>query len=215
MKTLNIDKKQILILTNLKLIDWLDILSRIILDVNISLNNADRLFENKYPNEESIVSHGFFKHHYYQLWFICTIQLSKLVTAKKNQKYNLHFLLNELMKEKLDAQLLDLIARNKSLPFQSPYKSLKDFEESIAEYKKKLKRHSVIIKKITRSRNQLYAHRDKGAKPEELNLDQVRDLLNTCIEIYNGIRGGFYNVSVDFSYTEDWSIDHVIKKCSE
>jgi hypothetical protein len=66
-------------MTHDELEEWLVTVSKIIMDVKIGLDNADRLFAKKYPDKEKALRHGFFGHHYYQLWFICTVQLSKLV----------------------------------------------------------------------------------------------------------------------------------------
>jgi len=202
-------------MTHDKLEEWLNTVSKIIFDVKIGLDNADRLFAKKYPDEEKALRHGFFSHHYYQLWFICTVQLSKLVTPTKSQSYNLHFLINELKTGQIDNYLQALIERNKNKLLTKNYRNLDDILIAMKEYKGELKKHADTIKKISNSRNKLYAHREQNAKPENLTLEQVRELLNVCIKIYNGIRGGFYDISVDFSHTTDWSIDWVIKKCAQ
>ena len=200
-------------MTHPELEEWLDTVSKIIFDIKITLDNADRLFERKYPGEENVLRHVFFGHHYYQLWFISTVQLSKLVTPTKHQKFNLHSLINKLRTEKLDNYLLDLLEINKGKLHTKNFRSVHDIQMALKEYKKALKQHSQTIKKISDSRNKLYAHRERNAKPENLTLDQFKELLDVCIGIYNGIRGGFYDVSVNFSHTADWSIDWVIKKC--
>jgi hypothetical protein len=68
----------------------------------------------KYENEDKIKSHGFFRHHYYQLWFIISIQLSKLLTTSKNQKYNFNKLFDRLEKEEHNDDILNLLAQNKN-----------------------------------------------------------------------------------------------------
>jgi hypothetical protein len=53
-------------MTTQELNDWFEQSAKIITDLHICLNNANRLFDFKYENEEWIKKHGFFRHHYYQ-----------------------------------------------------------------------------------------------------------------------------------------------------
>jgi hypothetical protein len=201
-------------MTSIELTVWLETISKIIFDIKISLTNAERLFEVKYDNEENIKNHGFFRHNYYQLWFIMTIQICKLLTKSKNQKFNFHLLFDRLLSEPIDTELSDLIIENSRKPFVRVFRSTLEFKNAITILKQQLKLHEQVILKLKTSRDTLYAHRDHNAKPQNVTLDDVNSLLNFCIETHNTIRGGFYDASVNYNHTSSWNIDYVLKKCS-
>src|SRR5688500_18450299 len=124
-------------MTTEELQDWFKQTAKIITDLHICLNNVNRLFDLKYENEDKIKKHGFFRHHYYQLWFIISIQLSKLLTNSKNQKYNFNRLFDRLEKEELDDNILQLIAQNKHKHFTAVFKDKNQLIEKIEFFRKK------------------------------------------------------------------------------
>jgi hypothetical protein len=197
-----------------ELTSWFSQIDKIIFDLNISVNNARRLFENKYQDEDHIKNHGFFRHHYYQLWFILSVQLSKLVSESKNQKFNLFKLLKRLESEKLDQEILDRFEVNKDLSYGHHFKTHQDLLDEIIRLKNKLDSQSETIKKVTTSRDTLYAHRDKDALPQNVTLDDVALLIDLCVEVFNSLRGGIFDIHTDMTRTTDWSIDYVLKECA-
>lgn len=201
-------------MTSIGLKVWLETISNIIFDVKISLTNAERLFENTYEHEENIKNHGFFRHHYYQLWFIISIQLCKLLTKSKSQKFNFHKLFDKLLSEPLDNTLSELIERNANKPFVKVFRNKNEFEDVVKDLRKQLESYYGIIQKLKTSRDTLYAHRDHNARPQNITLDDVSSLLRFCIQTHNSIRGGFFDESVNYNHTTDWNIDFILKECS-
>jgi hypothetical protein len=188
--------------------------SKIVVDLHISLNNANRLFENKYENEDEVKKHGFFKHHYYQLWFILSIQLSKLLSNSRTQKFNFNKLLSRLETEDLDKEILTCFELNQSKPFVKVYKSKTEMCSDIQRLKEEILEHYQTIEKVLKSRDTLYAHRDPNSKPQELKLEDVEELVAVCCDIYNSLNGGIYDTFTNFKRTIDWNIDYVLKECS-
>jgi len=201
-------------MTTDELKDWFDQTAKIITDLHISLNNANRLFVSKYENEEWIKNHGFFRHHYYQLWFIIAIQLSKLLSKSKNQKYNFNKLLDRLQNENLDENILQLIEQNKSKPFTAVFRSKEEMFEKINAFRQEIKDNEVIIDKLVKSRDTLYAHRDRQAQPQDINLQDAEKLITLCTNIYNCFRGGIFDVYFNFTRTVDWDIDFILKQAA-
>jgi hypothetical protein len=199
-------------MTTEELQDWFEQTAKIITDLHICLNNANRLFELKYENEDKIKNHGFFRHHYYQLWFIMSIQLSKLLTNSKNQKYNFNKLFDRLEREELDANILNLLAQNKNKRFTAVFKDKNQMIEKIDFFRKEIKNNETTIAKFKASRDTLYAHRDKDAKPQNLTLKDAEHLIYLCRDIYNCFRGGIFDVNFEFTRTYDWSIDYILKQ---
>ena len=188
-------------MTTEELKDWFEQTAKIITDLHICLNNANRLFDSKYENEDKVKKHGFFRHHYYQLWFIISIQLSKLLSNSRNQKYNFNKLLDRLEKEELDDNMLQLIAQNKHKLFTAVFKDRNQLIEKIKFYKKEIKDYEVTIKKIITSRDTLYAHRDPQANPQDLNLKDAEKLISLCTDLYNSFKGGIFDVYFKFERT--------------
>ena len=150
-------------MTTEELNDWFEQTAKIITDLHICLNNANRLFDSKYENEDWIKNHGFFRHHSYQLWFIISIQLTKLLSNNKTQKYNFNKLLNRLEQEKLDENILHLIDQNKNKSFSAVFKDKEEMLNKIQFYRQQIKDNEDTIKKFIVSRDTLYAHRDRNA----------------------------------------------------
>lgn len=193
---------------------WLETISKIIFDIKITISNAERLLENKYSHEENIKNHGFFKHHYYQLWFIMTIQLCKLLSTSRNQKFNLNLLFDNLEIESLHLEINNLLLENKKKLFVKVFREISDLEKAVSILRNKLDSYEDIISKLNKSRNKLYAHRDKDVKPENITLDEMKKLLEFCIDSYNTIRGGIFDISINFNNTSSWNIDYILKECS-
>jgi hypothetical protein len=194
--------------------DWFEQTAKIITDLQICLNNANRLFDTKYNNEDWVKNHGFFRHHYYQLWFIISIQLSKLLSASRNQRYNFNKLLDRLENEKLDEQLRDLIEAKKTIPSSAVFRSKKEMFDKIKTFRREIKDNEETIKRFVTSRDTIYAHRDPEAKPQNVTLSDAERLIDIVKRLYNCFRGGFYDVYFEFGRTVDWDIDFVLKQAA-
>jgi hypothetical protein len=201
-------------MTTDELKDWFEQTAKIITDLNICLNNANRLFDFKYENEDWVKNHGFFRHHYYQLWFIISIQLTKLLSPSRNQKYNFNKLLNRLEQEELDENILQLFEQNKVKPFTAVFRDKNEMLNKILFYKQEIKSNEATVNKFITSRDTLYAHRDPNATLQGLTLPDAERLIALCKDIYNCFRGGIFDVYFDFTRTHDWSIDFVLKQAA-
>jgi len=201
-------------MTKQELEDWFKQTAKIIGDLHISLNNAKRLYEDKYENEEWIKNHGFFRHHLYQLWFIMSVQIPKLLQKDKHQKYNFILLLERLEKEELDENIIGGFGKSKN-PFNtSLFQDREDMLAKIKQLQTEIKSHKKIINRFIVSRNTLYAHRDHNAKTQDLNLEDAENLVKLCKKIYNSLRGGFFDIYFHFDRTTDWNIDFILKQAS-
>lgn len=201
-------------MTDKELKDWFEQTAKIITDIQISVHNANRLFDKKYENEDWVKKHGFFRHHYYQLWFILSVQLSKLLSSSRNQRYNFNKLLDRLENEELDEELTKLIERNMNIPFSAVFRSKDEMFDKIKSFRSEIKDNEETIKKLVASRDTIYAHRDPNAKPQDISLNDVERLTDLVKRLYNCFRGGFYDVSFGFDRTVDWDIDFILKQAA-
>lgn len=199
-------------MTNKELKDWFEQTAKIITDIQICVNNANRLFDKKYENEDWVKNHGFFRHHYYQLWFILSIQLSKLLSSSRNQRYNFNKLLDRLENEELDEDLTNLLETNKNISFSAVFRGKDEMLDKIQSFRSEINDNQEIIKKFVTSRDTLYAHRDHDAKPQDITLSDAETLTDLVKRLYNCFRGGFYDIDFGFDRTVDWDIDFILKQ---
>lgn len=193
--------------------DWFCQVAKIITDLDISLNNANRLFENRYENEDWIKKHGFFQHHYYQLWFIISIQLDKLLNNHPNQHYNFHRLFKRLETEEFDEHLSSFMDQAKRTSDATVFIDKDQLFLWIDHFKKELYKKHDIIEKFKTARKKLYAHSDKEAKRQDLKLEEAEELILLCKKIYNCLRGSLTEHEFYFEIS-DWDIDFVLKQAA-
>ncbi len=193
--------------------DYFENLSNILIDLNISINNAERLTKDIHAHENKIKMHGFFQHHYYQLRFIMIVQLAKILSNNKNQKINIHKLLNRLENEKYGEELLLKLNEN-SNRLGRVFKSKREVLEYTNKIRNELANNEYTILKIQEARDKVYAHYDPNKKPRKVMLTEFRELIDFSSMIFNILRGGFFDTNIEFNYTGDWKIEFVLKETS-
>lgn len=194
----------------LELNNWLKELFNIIVDLNISLNNARYLIKEKgSETEESIKKLGFFNHHIYQLKFITIIQLCKFFDARNNQKSNINKLLNRLKNEGYDNAFEDLLSKN--LESDNGLKNKEDIIKSINYLEREIKKENKTIEKIVALRDNIYAHNDRNKNLEDVHWNELESLINLSSECYNEIYGKLYNCDTRFEFTLDWEARKIIE----
>src|SRR5690348_7042965 len=121
-----------------KLTAWLEDIFEITYDVHVSYKNTERLFNQKYQEENKIKELGFFRHYQAQLNFVMVIQLAKLLSHSGNQKRNLNKLCDCLANEKYDETLNQRLRENsENVLFRTNIGNSRDFKlwESKADIK--------------------------------------------------------------------------------
>lgn len=117
----------------------------LIVDLNISVANLQRLSIQEFDFEDQIKRHGFFQHHKYQLRFISIIQLSKLF--KKGEKRSFHKLCNKLETSSYGANLNKLLENNK-IKSTGEVKSKTDILNLIKTVRSLLIDNDLLIEKV-------------------------------------------------------------------
>ena len=198
-------------LTLKELEQWFDEIHQILMDINLSLNNYERLFQSKYPYEDKIKQHGFFQHHFRQLRFIMIVQLPKLISNNDNQKLNLWKLLNALEFRKYDGELRDFLAETK-LEWQ--FKSKKDAVPFVQTMRKDFEEVQPVIEKIERARNKVFAHYDPKYEGTPLSNDEIKDIVLFISAKFNELRLHIFGSQIDFRHMIGWEIDYVLREVS-
>ena len=195
--------------------NWLNDIQRIIFDVNITVDNLNRLSAPESDFEKQILEYGFFGQYYKQSWFTSIVQLSKLYTDSKNQKRNLFKFFNILENFKYDTLLLDELENNKNSPGQNLYFSKDDVLDSTQELREKIGEKIAIIERIFFLRDKIYAHSDIDPDLPSVSVKDLTELRDLSILIYNTISVGFLDTSFQFSIDADSSVDYPIKELAK
>ncbi|WP_323756121.1 hypothetical protein [Roseivirga sp.] len=195
--------------------DWLEDLWKVLVDLNISINNAKRLTENKYEHEEKIKKHGFIQHHWYQLRFIIVIQLSKLIANKKNtHKRNFFYLCDKLESTDFNETFFQELNKLQPERYFEANTTEKSIREVIRRTREKLDYHSILIEKTISARNQTYAHNDPIPGKKVPVMKDLGTMVLLCNEIYNEISGELFKSHTGFEHTNNWDIDYILKEMS-
>jgi len=192
--------------------NWLNDIQKIIFDINITVDNLNRLTAPESDFEKQILEHDFFGQYCKQSWFTSIVQLSKLYTDSKTQKRNLFKFFNILENLKYDDLLLDELENNRNSSNQNLYFSKDDVLDSTEELRKKIAEKIAIIECVFFLRDKVYAHSDIDPDLPSVSVKDLTEIRDLSILIYNTISVGFLNTSFPFSIDADSSVDYPIKE---
>lgn len=189
---------------------WLEELFNIIVDLNISINNARYLIkEEGSETVESIKKTGFFNHHIYQLKFITVVQLCKIFDNRNNQKRNIYKLFNKLRNEGYDTDLKELLSNNQESDIG--LKNKHDIIQSINYLEQQINKEKKTIEKIVSLRDCVFAHSDPNNTYEDIYWNELETLIKLSNKFYNEIYGKLYNCDTRFEITLDWEARNIIE----
>jgi|APHig6443718053_1056840.scaffolds.fasta_scaffold197394_1 hypothetical protein len=188
---------------------WFDDFSKIIFEINVSIENIKRMAFPKDEYEERVLAHGFFMHIYRQLRFTIIIQLCKILVDNDNQKRNLHKFINRLKTDKYDNQLEDLLFNHEGS--KRLFTSRNDIQKELELLEHKIAAHRNSIDKIVILRNKFYAHSDVNTELPIVSNEELESLIKLAVEIYNSLYGKLLDAYFVFDHISDWKIDHIIK----
>jgi hypothetical protein len=188
---------------------WFEDLSKIIFDINVSIQNIKRISSPRDEYEKKILSHGYFTHVYRQSRFTIIVQLCKIFAEKNNQKRNLYKLFNRLKTDKYDEKMEENLDYHRGSA--RLLSSREDIQKEISLLEKKIENHDNIIEKIVTLRNRFYAHSDPGMELPQVTNSELELLVKLAIEIFNNLAGKLLDSHFKFDHNSDWKIDYIIK----
>ena len=193
--------------------EWFEDLRNIIVDLNISLNNAKYLLTSENTldkgTEQKIKQHGFFKHHTYQLKFIIVIQLSKIFDNNQNQKRNIFKLFNRLENESFDKKFNERL--NENAGRFNCVENRKQLLQRIKILRNEINHELDFLKDLKNARDKLYAHKDPKKRIEFLKWPDLERLIKLSSKIYNQTYGGIFGSQMEFTWTGDWNVKDIIR----
>lgn len=197
--------------------EWLNDIKNIIIDINVSINNAQRLTENQFEFEEDIKKHGFFQHYWHQLIFIIVIQLCKILSDKPNEKRSFKALFKRLEENNQHEDDLIKLLNDIEKINPEPSISIDDIKNKIQDLKSKVDQESTksIINKVIRARDKIYAHKDPGKDLPSFTFKQLKSLTDLASEIFNELQLFFLFKTTHLDNLSDWNINHVLFHMSE
>lgn len=195
--------------------EWQDALWKLIVDLNICINNAKRLTDPLDDTESNVLEHGFFQLHFYQLKFIAVIQLCKVISERGTQKLNILKLMNRLDNQAYDNQLKSLLTSNSKSKRNNYFKSREDIIQFTSDQRKKLEDLSDITGRTEKLRDELYAHADPSKEPLDVSFAELNKLLIFCNDFHNELNSGIFGSETLFDLTDPWSIGDIVGSVSE
>lgn len=201
-------------LSFIELKNWFEDLWSITVDANLSINNWRRLLIDKYEYDSDSRSFGFFEHHTYQLRFIATIQLNKLLSDSSSDKRSLVHLLGKLKELDYDQDFKDLLEQN-AVKHDELFKTKADIQKVVEFYEGKIANSSTTIKKIVIARHNLYAHKAPNPKVPLILFEELEELLELVNEIYQKLCFGIFFSSPQITKTQAWGIDPILFHMTE
>ncbi|MFI5163903.1 MAG: hypothetical protein ACHQHP_01505, partial [Bacteroidia bacterium] len=123
-------------------------------------------------------------------------------------------LCNCLENFKYDSTIESLFQKN-SKSISIVFKSKQEVLTTVNEVRNILLSKGEIVKKVVTVRDETFAHLDPNRQNIYITIDEFEELINVCANIYNNLRGKFFDVYMEFNSVYDWSIDPVLKIISE
>jgi hypothetical protein len=203
-----------MILTLKDLRGWFEDLWNITVDANLAINNWRRLLVDKYEFDSESKSFGFFIHHTYQLRFIATIQLNKLLSSSCNEKRSFIHLFKQLIDSDYDQDFEELLRQNDSKN-DDVFKTKNDIQRAVKFYKEQISNNKKIISKIVRARHNLYAHKAPNPNVPFISIDEIQGLIELSNEIYQKLSFGIFYSSPQITETHAWDVDPILFHMNE
>lgn len=197
------------------LADWFKDIWKMNVDLNISINNLNRLNELRYEHEKRIKNHGFFFHHRYQLVFILIIQLSKLLSGSRNQKRSYIQLCRYILDKEPDRSLIKQIESNADNPSLRLCKSVAAFRDEANRSLNEIEKYRPSIDHIVKARDKVFAHQDSQPFVDEIKVSDLKLLTSLSADLYNNLYGKLFGSDTGFHITLEWDVDYVLRTMSE
>ena len=181
--------------TNLEIEKWFDDLNKLIQDIFICYRNLSDFYDLRSKNK--ILQQDFFHFFSYQQFFMINIQLAKIFESKKQQERNIITLCNKIIKGDYDSDIKGIFEiKKRYMPCSRFIEEIKN----VAKIQRKvIKKKQIIIDKVTKTRNKVYAHTDIEKIKDFPTLQELEELVELSSKIFNSIRGQLYGINTDFS----------------
>lgn len=173
-------------------------LKQFITDLEICIDNIDKLIiaQSENINLQPIIY--FLNHYVYLCYSNCSINIYKIF--KSEEKRSFHKLFNLFKNSKVSADLSQLLRDNaENLENTDLVKSKKELLELVSTIEKEIDLKEVILVKIKTRREKYYAHTDPTINVKPETLTELKEIKELSIWIYNLLFGRIFNVHYMFS----------------
>lgn len=177
-------------LTAGQLRDWFDDTEKIVVDVSESMRNLNRFIRplNRKPNTPLEDTFGTFLSEKVQ--FTLVVQLCKLYVNKDTERRNFHKLFNRLKYDKYHKRLKQRLRENRGKEGQATSKA--GLISLVSDLEPELEARSDLIYRLRTLRDRLYAHSDPGQLLPEVTLEELDDLVQLAVKIFNATSGSIF-----------------------
>ncbi len=174
--------------------------------LNISYLNLLRYDSMENEIEPEVRSNfGFFQFYYSQSWFIVCIELCKLFTNSRNQKFNYFKLQRKLLRDDHQHDFMELLDANRIgnenavMGYGNCIKTNEELKDTIASIVGDIENQSDIMSQVKDLRDQLYAHFDGDFKDDlPVSVKDISPIVDLSEKVYNTLFGRIDRVETSF-----------------
>ncbi len=196
-------------LTIAELQTWFGDTESIISDVSASVRNLKRIEaaanRKKRPATEDAFGTYLSKH----IRFTLVVQLCKLFVNKDTERRNFRKLFNRLKYDKYNNRLKQRLKENKGKAGLATQKAA--VIRMVNDLDQELEKRGDLIHRLRTLRDRLYAHSDPGQVLPEVTVDELDDLVQLAVTIYNETSGRIFGHLFVPRKGEDWENDPLLK----
>lgn len=173
-------------------------LKQFINDLEICIDNIDKLqiAQSENINLQPIIY--FLNHYVYLSYSNCSINIYKIF--KSEEKRSFQKLFNLFRNSKVSADLSQVLRDNaENLENTDLVKNRTELLELVSIIEKEIELKEVLLVKIKTRREKFYAHTDPTIKVEPETLTELKEIKELSIWIFNSLFGKIFNVHFMFS----------------
>jgi len=196
-------------ITKKELDHFLEVLKRLIMDIEICSSNLESIIKAIEENSLKISNiEKFLSHYVYLSYSYCTISIYKMF--KPEEKRSFQKLFNKLSEFRYDSELSELLQKNNLAEnCNDLFVSKLDVQISIKELGNFISTAQILIDKILARRNTFHAHYDPAKTDAPESLADLLMIKEIAKKVYDKLSGGFYDKTFLFT-NYYWSVDSVI-----
>ncbi len=200
-------------LTSAQLQAWFEDTEKIISDVSASVRNLKRIEAVESRKKKPATADAFGTYISKHIRFTLVVQLCKLYVNKDTERRNFRKLFNRLRYDKYNNRLKQLLKENRGKAGLVTGKA--ELIRMVNDLDQELGKRDDLIYRLRTLRDRLYAHSDPVQVLPEVRIDELDDLVELAVRIYNATSGRIFGHQFVPRKGEDWENDPLLKNLED
>ncbi len=204
------------ILTLQDIEDFFDGWNDLIFDMQLCVDNNNRMRNPVTEYEARALKHGFFEFTRRQFRFTLIVNLCKIFSFNPQQKRGLRSLCNRILNFKVDTTLRNQFKLNQtSLYSTNKIKSRDELTDAANAVILAIDSKTELLERIETLRNKYYAHSDYNPQLPVVTDNELSDMVKLAADLFNQIRGNLLDKHFSFERNMEWHVNYLIKLAAE